>query len=178
MLLKLDRRPSPIGEMLIAWDADGRLRVLDFADFEPRMRELLRIHYGEVTLERAAAPDTIIRPIDRYFSGDLPALDEILVATGGTEFQKQVWAALRALAPGETTSYGDLAKRIGRGSAVRAVGGANGANPIAIVVPCHRVIGSSGKLTGYGGGLRRKAWLLAHESGRGKPFQADLFAGR
>ena len=178
MRLKLDRRPSPIGEMLVAWDPEGRLRVLDFADFEPRMRELLRLQYGEVALERAAAPDFIVRPIDRYFSGDLPALDEIDVATGGTEFQKQVWAALRALAPGETTSYGDLAKRIGRASAVRAVGGANGANPIAIVVPCHRVIGAGGKLTGYGGGLRRKAWLLAHETGRDNSFQADMFAGR
>jgi len=178
MLLSLDRCDSPIGDILIAWDADGRLRVLDFADFEPRMLQLLRLHYGDFVLESAPAPVAILSSIRRYFCGDLRALDEISVATGGTEFQKSVWMALREILPSETTSYGDLAKRLGRRKAVRAVGAANGANPISIVLPCHRVIGSDGALTGYGGGLRRKAWLLAHEAHYTNSAPTDLFAER
>jgi methylated-DNA-[protein]-cysteine S-methyltransferase len=90
-------------------------------------------------------------------------VDEIAVCTEGTPFQKQVWGELRSIAVGTTLSYGELAKRIGRPGASRAVGSANGSNPIAIVVPCHRVIGSNGALTGYGGGMERKRWLLQHE---------------
>ncbi len=175
MRLWLDSLPSPIGEVLLAWDGYGRLRVLDFADFEARMLELLRHHYGEVALERHAAPASISEPIGRYFSGELTALEEIGVATGGTEFQKSVWSALREIEPGETASYGDVARRLGRERSVRAVGAANGANPIAIVVPCHRVIGHKGDLTGYGGGLPRKRWLLAHEA-RARAVGADLLA--
>jgi methylated-DNA-[protein]-cysteine S-methyltransferase len=99
-----------------------------------------------------------------YMDGELAALDSLAVSTGGTTFQKQVWRALREIPTGTTTSYGELAKRIGRPSAVRAVGLANGANPIGIVVPCHRVIGANGSLTGYAGGLQRKRWLIAHEA--------------
>jgi O-6-methylguanine DNA methyltransferase len=91
-------------------------------------------------------------------------LDFVAVKTGGTPFQRMVWSALREIPAGAPTSYGELAKSIGRASAVRAVGLANGANPIGIVVPCHRVIGANGSLTGYGGGLERKQWLLAHEA--------------
>jgi len=94
------------------------------------------------------------------------SIDHLRVATVGTPFQQRVWAALRTIPCGETMSYGDLARRIGQPSAVRAVGLANGANPIPIVVPCHRVIGASGQLVGYGGGLHRKQWLLAHERAR------------
>jgi methylated-DNA-[protein]-cysteine S-methyltransferase len=101
--------------------------------------------------------------LSAYFDGELSAIDRLTVATGGTEFQKSVWRALRAIPCGETISYATLAERVGRPKAVRAVGHANGDNPVSVVVPCHRVIGTSGSLTGYGGGIARKRWLLAHE---------------
>lgn len=109
------------------------------------------------------APAAIRRAISDYFAGDLAAIDTIPVATGGTSFQRDVWAALRTIRAGTTLSYGALARQLGHPKAVRATGMANGANPVAIVVPCHRVIGSDGTLTGYGGGINRKRWLLAHE---------------
>jgi methylated-DNA-[protein]-cysteine S-methyltransferase len=98
-----------------------------------------------------------------FFEGECAAIDQLEVASIGTPFQKTVWRALRGIGSGSTLSYSALARRIGSPNAVRAVGLANGANPIGIVVPCHRVIGASGALTGYGGGLHRKRWLLAHE---------------
>jgi methylated-DNA-[protein]-cysteine S-methyltransferase len=98
-----------------------------------------------------------------YFDGDLHAIDALPVATEGTVFQKSVWQALRTIPTGKTMSYGELAVKIGKPAAVRAVGLANGSNPIGVVVPCHRVIGANGSLTGYGGGLERKRWLLDHE---------------
>lgn len=164
MRLWLDGCPTPIGEMLIAWDVYGTLRAFDFAEFEPRMLKLLHRHYTEYTLERDQAPASLFEPIRQYFAGDLAALDPIAVATGGTDFQKSVWASLREIKAGETTSYGALARRVGRERSYRAVGKANNENPIAIVVPCHRVIGQNGDLVGYGGGLPRKRWLLAHEA--------------
>ena len=176
MRLWLDRRASPIGDMLVGWDAHGQLRVLDFVDFESRMMRLLRLHYGDFVLESGAAPTSLADSFRRYFSGEIAALDEIAVATGGTDFQKAAWTALRGVKPGERLSYGDLARRLGHPKAVRAVGGANGANPVAIVVPCHRVVGSGGALTGYGGGLHRKAWLLAHEARYTRSAGTDLFA--
>ncbi|MBO0756054.1 MAG: methylated-DNA--[protein]-cysteine S-methyltransferase, partial [Bradyrhizobiaceae bacterium] len=108
-------------------------------------------------------PKFIKQALSAYFAGDLTAIDRIAVATRGTGFQRDVWAALRQIAPGTTLSYGALAKEIGHPKAVRAVGLANGANPIAIVIPCHRVIGADTSLTGYGGGIKRKRWLLNHE---------------
>jgi methylated-DNA-[protein]-cysteine S-methyltransferase len=104
-----------------------------------------------------------VRALQAYFDGDLVAIDSLLIRTNGTDFQRAVWEALRHIAPCETISYGMLAARIGQPAAMRAVGLATGANPIAIVVPCHRVIGKNGALTGYGGGLERKRWLLTHE---------------
>jgi O-6-methylguanine DNA methyltransferase len=178
MRLWLDCHASPIGQILMAWDADRRLRVLDFLDFEPRMRNLLRLHYGKVELVSSSVPAFLAEPIDRYFSGEISALDSLEVATGGSEFQRSVWTALRGVKPGERISYGDLAGRLGRQKAVRAVGAANGANPIGIVVPCHRVIGVGGALTGYGGGLHRKAWLLNHEARYSQSGATDLFAGQ
>jgi methylated-DNA-[protein]-cysteine S-methyltransferase len=167
MMLYLERLPTAIGEMLIVTDDTDRLRALDFADYEDRMRTLLRRHYGEVELRERTAPSPARLAVEAYMAGDLAALDGIEVATGGTDFQRQVWAALRAIPVGETVSYGRLAERIGRPKAVRAVGLANGSNPIGVVVPCHRVIGSSGHLTGYAGGMERKAWLLRHEGALG-----------
>ena len=174
MQLFIEQRPSPIGDMLLAWDDDGVLRVLDFVDFEPRMRKLLRLHYGECEPIQRTAPAGLADALDRYFAGDIAAIDTIAVMTAGTDFQKSVWAALRGIPAGTTESYGGLAQRLGCPKAVRAVGGANGANPIGIVVPCHRVIGADGSLTGYGGGLPRKKWLLAHEAAHAGP--RDLFS--
>jgi methylated-DNA-[protein]-cysteine S-methyltransferase len=102
-----------------------------------------------------------------YFAGDLGAIDALPVRPQGTEFQVEVWAALREIPVGTTTSYGALAASLGRPKAVRAVGRANGTNPVAIVLPCHRVVGHDGRLTGYGGGLAAKRWLLSHEGAPG-----------
>jgi methylated-DNA-[protein]-cysteine S-methyltransferase len=161
--LRLDRLPTPIGEALIVTDEAGRLRALDWADRRPSMTRLLRLHYGSTEPEPGAAPENVTRLLRRYFDGDLGCLAVIDWCTAGTPFQRSVWAALTAIPPGETLSYGALAAKIGCPSAVRAVGLANGANPISVVVPCHRVIGADGSLTGYGGGLERKRWLLRHE---------------
>jgi methylated-DNA-[protein]-cysteine S-methyltransferase len=117
----------------------------------------------ECTLTGGTAPAEIVQALGAYFEGQLDALDRLPVAAGGTPFQRLVWSALRTIPAGTTTSYGRLAASIGRPGASRAVGLANGANPIGIVVPCHRVIGAAGQLTGYGGGLDRKRWLLEHE---------------
>ena len=162
--LAFDRIPTPAGEALVMWDRDLRLRVFDCAGYEPRMRRLLERHYGPVELKEAAAPKSLKSALGAYFDGDLTSLDTIACATtAGTEFQHTVWAALRNIPAGTTLSYGALAQRIGKPAAVRAVGLANGANPIGLVVPCHRVIGANGSLTGYGGGIERKRWLLRHE---------------
>jgi methylated-DNA-[protein]-cysteine S-methyltransferase len=115
------------------------------------------------TLTPRSNPGGLTAALRAYFAGDLGAIDGLPVATGGTDFQRAVWAALREIPCGETRSYGELAQRIGHPTAVRAVGLANGANPVAVVVPCHRVIGADGSLTGYGAGIERKRWLLAHE---------------
>jgi O-6-methylguanine DNA methyltransferase len=163
MHLWLDRYESPLSTIFIVTDAEGIVRAVDFVDYEERMRRLLCEHYGHVVLKKGAAPASVIKAFDDYFAGDLTALDPLPTATGGTPFQRRVWQALRRIKPGTTKSYGQIAAEIGRPHSYRAVGAANGANPIAIVVPCHRVIGANGSLTGYGGGLARKQWLLHHE---------------
>lgn len=162
----LERANTPIGRMLVLTDDEGRLRAVDWEDYEARMLTLLRQQYGKHPLElrESTHPSAATRALQAYFEGDLHAIDNLPVATGGTEFQRLVWAGLRAIPCGQTISYGTLAGRINRPKAVRAVGLANGANPISIVVPCHRVIGANASLTGYGGGLERKRWLLEHES--------------
>ena len=161
--LTLDRIPTPVGEVLVVTDAHGCVLALDFYDYEPRMRRLLTRHHGEVRLTAGQAPAPVREAIAAYFAGNLEALAGLELRTGGTPFQKAVWAALRQIEPGRTETYGQLAARIGRPTAVRAVGLANGANPIGVIVPCHRVVGSNGALTGYAGGIERKRWLLAHE---------------
>ena len=165
----LDRLATPIGVALLVTDAEGRLCALDWADFEHRMAQLMRQQYGDSVLEAGAAPDGLKQALSGYFAKDLGSLHAIRCRFGGTPFQREVWSALRDIPAGTTTSYGALAARIARPKAVRAVGHANGSNPISIVVPCHRVIGADGSLTGYGGGLERKRWLLAHEGVAIKP---------
>lgn len=166
--LAFDRIATPAGEALLMWDGELRLRVFDWAGYEPRMRRLLERHYGPIQPKNASVPMPLKDALSAYFDGNLESLDAITCATGGTPFQRTVWAALRDIPAGATLSYGALAQRIGKPAAVRAVGLANGANPIGLVVPCHRVIGADGSLTGYGGGIERKRWLLRHE---GVPIQ-------
>ena len=161
--LVLDRYSNPLAEILLVTDEDGFLRALDFADHEQRMLRLLRLHYGDRTLEAGRAPDSIKRALDDYFRGELRALRRIAWKTNGTAFQRSVWIALTEIPEGGAWSYGRLAAHIGKPKAMRAVGLANGSNPVGIVVPCHRVIGANGTLTGYGGGIERKRWLLEHE---------------
>ena len=161
--LRLDRRPTPVGEALIITDETRALRAFDFADYESRMLRLMARHYPGLELSKGEAPRAIAAAVDAYFLGDLGSLDHLTWKTNGTEFQRRVWAGLCTIPAGKTLSYQGLAFQVGSPKGMRAVGLANGANPIAIVVPCHRVIGASGRLTGYGGGLERKAWLLRHE---------------
>jgi methylated-DNA-[protein]-cysteine S-methyltransferase len=165
----IDRFPTPIGVMRTIVDQQQRLRILDWEDHEDRMLRLFRLHYKEEVVDGRT---TIREPLEAYFAGDLSALDTIPVLAKGTPFQQQVWTALRTIPAGTTLSYSALAQQIGRPAAVRAVGLANGSNPIGVVVPCHRVIGANGTLTGYGGGLNRKSWLLTHE---GAKFTPSLF---
>jgi len=154
---------SPIGTILLVSDGKA-LHALDFADFESRALRLLRRYHGPCELVPGRIAGVAER-IAAYFAGELRALDAVPVQTGGSEFQRRVWCALRGIPAGATMSYGYLAAEIGAPTASRAVGLANGANPVALVIPCHRVIGANGSLTGYGGGLWRKAWLLQHEAG-------------
>jgi methylated-DNA-[protein]-cysteine S-methyltransferase len=161
MRLWCDRMSSPIGTMLLVSDGET-LRALDFEDCEDRMHRLLRRQYGAFAMAPGRIAGDTRRRLQAYFDGDLAALDTIPVQTNGTAFQRRVWAELRKIRAGTTTTYGRLAATLGAPNASRAVGDANGANPVAVVVPCHRVIGAAG-LTGYGGGLARKAWLLRHE---------------
>jgi methylated-DNA-[protein]-cysteine S-methyltransferase len=178
MDLFLDCMTSPIGALRLVWSraaSYAALRVLNLHDADDLRADALlqgtiERHYGPCLLASAAAPAEIREPLDAYFAGDVAAIDSIPVEAGGTPFQLEVWSALRRIPAGTTTTYGRLAARIGRPNACRAVGLANGSNPVAIVVPCHRVIGADGTLTGYGGGLARKRWLLDHERGGALPL--------
>jgi methylated-DNA-[protein]-cysteine S-methyltransferase len=163
--LLIDRIATPTGEMILVADHDGNLRTIDWTDHESRMKKLLDRQYGrgKYALKAARDPGGLSAAMRRYFEGDLSIIDKLPVQTAGTPFQKSVWKALRGINCGTTISYAELASRIGKPKAVRAVGLANGQNPVGVVVPCHRVIGSNGSLTGYGGGLARKQWLLNHE---------------
>ena len=163
MTLEVAEFESPIGKIVVALH-DGHLCALRFAEHWPRMRPLLEKRFGRVDFREAADPAGVITCLGKYFAGDLGALDAIIVDTGGTPFQQRVWKELRKIPAGRTVSYAYIAMAIGAPTAVRAVGAANGSNPVGIVLPCHRVIGSNGQLTGYGGGIERKRWLLRHES--------------
>ncbi len=173
-LTRLDGRPSTLRqaqgrpEQGRGTTSSGRLEAL-----ERRLRRWFPPH--EIADRETPM---IIRTrawLDTYFAGAGADIGGFVLDLRGAVFEQQVWTALRAILPGETTSYGAIAKAIGRPGASRAVGAANGANPIAIVIPCHRVIGSSGSLTGYGGGLDRKSWLLDHERRWRQAPEASLF---
>ncbi|HYM71109.1 MAG TPA: methylated-DNA--[protein]-cysteine S-methyltransferase [bacterium] len=178
MNLLIDRVASAIGTILIISDG-ARLCALDYSGYERRMMRLLRARYGEVRLHPTRNPAGLSRRVRAYLAGTHRAIDDVAVDTGGTPFQRRVWSALRKIPVGQTLSYGGLAERLGMPAASRAVGRAVSLNPVAIVVPCHRVIGADGTLTGYAGGLDRKRWLLAHEGavptpspGRAEPARA------
>jgi methylated-DNA-[protein]-cysteine S-methyltransferase len=173
--LRTERMPTPIGEVVLLTDEREQLRALSFVDDEEETARLLRVVGGGKAATRST-PSVARRALEAYFAGELHAIERIGVEMGGTEFQRTVWTALREIPVGQTLSYGALAVKIGRPNAVRAVGLANGSNPIAIVVPCHRVLGSDGSLTGYGGGLERKRWLLRHEGAKlASVATGDLF---
>jgi methylated-DNA-[protein]-cysteine S-methyltransferase len=162
---QLARVPSPMGAMLVVTDDQGRLRALDWESHAERMQRLLDRHYGRAAIRLIDSPakGVVADRLEAYFEGDITAVGDVPTETAGTPFQREIWAALREIPAGGTWTYGRLAAHIGRPEAVRAAGLANGANPINVVVPCHRVIGADGSLTGYGGGLDRKKWLLNHE---------------
>jgi methylated-DNA-[protein]-cysteine S-methyltransferase len=162
------RIETPAGP-LVAVTSCGRLQVLQFEDRDGELTRALD-RLGPVVPVEARDPGGVATAFRRYLSGDLDALDAIEVDGPGTPFQRRVWAELRKIPVGTAISYGELARRMGDPNASRAVAGANGANPIAVVVPCHRVVAASGDLWGYGGGLHRKRWLLAHE---GVPLTPD-----
>ena len=153
---------SPIGLVSIL-SCDGAVIALDFGDYEERMLRLLARSWGNCEIQPHPAPSDHARKIRDYFAGDLIAVNSIRTELRGTAFQQAAWTALREIQPGSTWSYLELAKRLGNEKAVRAVGAANGQNPIAIIHPCHRVVASNHALTGYAGGLHRKQWLLDHE---------------
>jgi methylated-DNA-[protein]-cysteine S-methyltransferase len=153
---------SPLGPLLLAAE-DGALVALSFAESAGEVRGWCERHLGPSSFISASDPAGAVRALDRYWAGRLDALSEIPVRLRGTGFQVRVWETLRRIPSGTTWSYATLARAVGAPTALRAVGAANGQNPVAIIVPCHRVIGSDGNLTGYGGGLSRKAWLLCHE---------------
>jgi methylated-DNA-[protein]-cysteine S-methyltransferase len=161
--LTLDRLETPVGTALIVTDEAGVLRAFNWTDYEPSMPAWIAKHYPKARLAEGRSPAPVRRAFEAYFAGDARALETVPWKASGTAFQLKVWEALCTIPAGETLSYAGLAERIGRPTAVRAVGLANGANPVAVVVPCHRVIGANGSLTGYGGGLPRKRWLLELE---------------
>ncbi len=160
--LWIDLIESPIGKIAIVGD-ENSLCALDFDDYAARMMALLSQRYDSFELVPQSNPLGFTARLQAYLAGDLTTLKEIPVRMGGTAFQQQIWSKLREIPVGETWTYGQLAREIDKPTASRAVGMANSLNPIAIVVPCHRVIGSKGKLTGYAGGIDRKRWLLQHE---------------
>ena len=157
---------SPIGE-LTCLVREGVLVGVEFDGGRGATDGYVRRRFPDETMDDAHEAGGVRAAFDRYFAGDSGALDRLAVDPGGTPFQTRVWMTLREIGAGTTWSYAELAGRVGSPSAVRAVGAANGANPIPLVLPCHRVIGKNGKLVGYGGGLGRKEWLLRHERVQG-----------
>lgn len=165
LTLLQDKITTPVGPLWILCDEEYRLRAVEWEEHSDRMEQLLNVHYRSQGYQRVAAinPSGLSNKLRDYFDGDLDVINGLPGETAGTPFQREVWQVLRTIPRGQVIDYSKLAERVGRPGAARAVGAANGANPISIVVPCHRVIGRNGTLTGYAGGVRRKEWLLRHE---------------
>ncbi|RWR03656.1 cysteine methyltransferase [[Pantoea] beijingensis] len=165
MTLLEDSIETPLGKLVIISDEQQHLRAVEWDEYHERIMRLLHIHYAAqgFRLRRLKNAGGLSAQLSRYFEGDLAVIQQLPVATNGTDFQREVWKMLREIPCGSVMRYGEMATKLGRPGAARAVGAANGANPISVVVPCHRVIGANGTLTGYAGGVKRKEWLLKHE---------------
>ncbi len=165
LTLLQDKIDTPLGPLWVICDEQFNLRAVEWDQHRDRMEQLLDIHYRHEGYKRVDArdPGGLSAKLQQYFDGDLAIIDTLPTATAGTPFQRQVWQALRTIPCGQVMHYGQLAEVLGRPGAARAVGAANGSNPVSIVVPCHRVIGRNGTMTGYAGGVQRKEWLLRHE---------------
>lgn len=164
---------TPIGAMTLVVK-DEKLVLLDFADNAMRIHKLLEKRFAGYTLEEAALTE-FSSAVTAYFAGELSLIHKLPVDSGGTAFQQSVWHTLNEIPAGQTWSYLELARQVGNANAVRAVGVTNGLNPISLALPCHRVIGANGSLTGYAGGLQRKKWLLEHEAKFAGSSRAGLF---
>jgi methylated-DNA-[protein]-cysteine S-methyltransferase len=160
--LFIDRLEFELGKILLVTDG-ANLCSVDFSGYEERLMNLLRKRYASFELIETVNPQGFSDRLQAYLNGEFDAIDEIPVSPGGTLFQQTVWHMLRSIPPGQVITYSELATRIGKPTASRAVGMANSLNPVSIVLPCHRVIGANATLTGYAGGLDRKRWLLNHE---------------
>lgn len=160
-----DKIATPLGPLWVLCDEQFRLRAVEWEEHDVRMVQLLNTHYRPEGYRRVGSPNPggLSDRLRDYFDGDLSVIETLPTATAGTAFQREVWQALRTIPCGQVMHYGQLAERLGRAGAARAVGAANGSNPVSIVVPCHRVIGRNGTMTGYAGGVTRKEWLLRHE---------------
>ncbi|MEV8974849.1 methylated-DNA--[protein]-cysteine S-methyltransferase [Klebsiella quasipneumoniae] len=165
LTLLQDKMDTPLGALWVLCDEQFNLRAVEWDEYRDRMETLLDVHYRREGYQRVDCrnPGGLSSKLNDYFAGDLAVIETLPTATAGTPFQRQVWQALRDIPCGQVMHYGQLAEALGRPGAARAVGAANGANPVSIVVPCHRVIGRNGTMTGYAGGVQRKEWLLRHE---------------
>ena len=162
MTLSKTIHASPIGDLNVIFK-DETLYGLDFEDNETRLFGLMARYWKATNITNAPLPARLSHALDQYFNGDDNAFRTVKTHLNGTAFQEKVWHTIRNIPWGQTVSYGALAKDIEHPNAQRAVGAANGANPIAIIHACHRVVGADGTLTGFAGGLDKKEWLLGHE---------------
>jgi methylated-DNA-[protein]-cysteine S-methyltransferase len=160
-----DRLATPVGDLIVVQDAHCAVRAIEWAACPERLTRHLNRHHPTARLVAGDGRGTVLDKLADYFAGTVQAIDSVEVAAAGTPFQQRVWQALRDVPGGTTLSYGALARQLGLPGAARAVGAANGANPVSVILPCHRLVGHDGQLTGYAGGLMRKRWLLDHERG-------------
>lgn len=165
LILLQDKIETPLGPLWIICDEQFHLRAVEWEEHSARMEQLLELHYRHEGYQCVDShdPGGLSSRLGDYFAGDLAVIETLPTATAGTPFQREVWKTLRTIPCGQIMHYGQLAEALGRPGAARAVGAANGSNPVSIVVPCHRVIGRNGTMTGYAGGVQRKEWLLRHE---------------
>ena len=162
-ILIVERLPTPIGAIVLTHDGNALWNIA-FEDREARRAAELARHAPAATFRARRKRSLFSKALADYFDGDLHVIDKLPLAVMGTPFQRKAWSALRRIPTGTTRSYGEQASRIGHPGAARAVGRANGLNPVSIVVPCHRLVGSDGALVHYGGGTARKRWLIDHEA--------------
>lgn len=160
--IEVDSVSTPLGTLEVTV-RDGALVALKFGDGETTGEDVVGRRFPSVAVRRVDDPAGVVSALRAYFDGDVHAIDDLPVDVAGTPFQEAVWKVLRDVPAGEMCTYGDVARRIGAPRAVRAVGTAVGANPVGIVLPCHRIVPSTGGVGNYGGGVDRKVWLLAHE---------------